>query len=165
MWDLGGRGCAGEKKKEHSKEIRLAEKAEFSWQACPASGKQVCQQSIPEEGRSLAAREAKEECVGPSPASPACPSAMWMHGQEQGVRPWRTIGCDQHSCGEAQPGCLHGRCDGNACLLVGQCTPELAHMTRASCLVVHPTFFSSITRALKPCLHCWDVEVTRSHTL
>ncbi|XP_042722425.1 limbic system-associated membrane protein isoform X2 [Lagopus leucura] len=70
----------------------------------PFPGKQVCQQSIPEEGRNLAARQAKEECIGPSPASPACPSAMWMHGQEQGVGPWRRMCCDQHSSSEVQTG-------------------------------------------------------------
>lgn len=55
MWDLGGRVCMG-KKPNHSKDIRLAEKAERSWKAFAPMGEQVCQQSSPANGRGLVAR-------------------------------------------------------------------------------------------------------------
>lgn len=147
---MGGRGVHRGKKKtnNHSKEIRLAEKAELSWQACPAVAEQVCRQSIPAKGRSLVARQAKEKCAGPSPTSPACPFAIWemdawTGARAQGVRPQRRMSCDQHGFSEVQPGCLYGRCYRHACLLVDQYTPEpdhFMHYTHTPCSEAHPTF-------------------------
>ena len=54
-------------KVNHSKEIRLAEKAECSWQAFSPVGEQVCQQSSPAKGGGPVARPAKEKRAWPFP--------------------------------------------------------------------------------------------------
>lgn len=67
-------------KGNHSKEIRLAEKAECSWQAFPPVGEQVCQQSSSAKGRGLAARWAKEKCAWPFPTI-TCMSPCYLENE------------------------------------------------------------------------------------
>lgn len=49
---------------------------------------------------------------GPSPASPACPSAAWgVHAwMGDGVRPWRRMCSKQHGFSRARSGSPYGRC-------------------------------------------------------
>lgn len=100
MWDLGGRVCMG-KKPSHSKDIRLAEKAERSWKAFAPMGEQVCQQSSPAKGRPRG-KVSKEQRAWPFP-SIACMSLCSLGSAcMDGVRSCRRMCSKQH--GSSRPG-------------------------------------------------------------
>lgn len=107
--DWGGRGCTGIKP-NHSKEIRLAGKAECSWHAFPPVGKQACQQSSPVKGKGLVSKGQTRLALPHHRLHVPLQSGAWIHGQEQGVRPWRRMCHNQHGFGEVQSGSLYGRC-------------------------------------------------------
>lgn len=69
---MGGRVCMG-KKPSHSKDIRLAEKAERSWKAFAPMGEQVLSAELPCQRQRPRGKVSKEQRAWPFP-SIACMS-------------------------------------------------------------------------------------------
>lgn len=132
---FGREGVHREKKVNHSKEIRLAEKAECSWQVSVPVGEEVCQQSSPAKGEVWWQGEQRRNALGPSPPPPACPSAIWRmsawtgargatsHGEGHAVSSTASVGSGQTAC---------GRCYRHACSLMEKDTPETGHLAHCA---------------------------------
>lgn len=112
MRDLGGRGYTGKKTQPFQRK-QACGKSRVLLAGLPSCGRVGLSAELPCKRQRPSGKVSKGKMRLALPyhhLRVPLQSGEWMHGQEQGVRPWKRMCRDQHSFSEVRSGSLYGRC-------------------------------------------------------